>query len=399
MNGPISNVVLVVEDDVDARSNLADILELDGYTTRSAGTFAEALAADDWNLLAMILDRRLPDGIAEGFLPRLQTLAPDVPIIIVTGHADLEGAIAALRQGAADYIIKPVDADTLRARIAIIAETRRIKHELRLAQDKLMQAERLAAIGQTMTGLAHESRNALQRSQACLEMLALEVKDRPAALHFVARIQKAQDHLHQLYEEVRDYAAPIRLRYADHNLRTLLEQTWEHLASQRNGREARLDFDERDEWCSCRVDGFGIEQVFRNILENSLSACTDPVRITAGIQHCRLADKPAVQVSLADNGPGLTAVVKTRIFEPFFTTKTKGTGLGMAISRRIVEAHGGLIAIGTAEPAQFEGAPSERHGAEIIVILPLSDKHADERDSAVRLAPELQNEQRQGTTP
>src|SRR4029079_16020125 len=98
MNGPISNVVLVVEDDVDARSNLADILELDGYTTRSAGTFAEALAADDWNLLAVILHGRLPDGIAEGFLPRLQTLAPDVPIIIVTGHADLEGAIAALRQ-------------------------------------------------------------------------------------------------------------------------------------------------------------------------------------------------------------------------------------------------------------------------------------------------------------
>src|SRR5262249_19542081 len=60
------------------------------------------------------------------------------------------------------------------------------------AQQKSLQAERLAAIGQMMTGLAHESGNALARSQACLEMLALEVGDRPAALDLIARIQKAQ---------------------------------------------------------------------------------------------------------------------------------------------------------------------------------------------------------------
>lgn len=364
MNGQKSPVVLVVEDNADARSNLADILELDGYTTRNAGTFAEALAVDDWNLLAMILDRRLPDGTADEYLPRLRALAPDVPIIIITGYADLEGAIAALRQGAADYIIKPVNAENLRARIANIAETRRVKHELRQAQDKLLQSERLAAIGQMMTGLAHESRNALQRSQACLEMLALEVQDRPAALDFVARIQKAQDHLHQLYEEVRDYAAPIRLRYGDHDLRKLLEETWEHLASQRNGRDVLLDFNERDDWCTCRVDGFAIEQVFRNILENALSACPDPVRISVRCQYCQLSERPSIQVSLADNGPGLTSEVQLRIFEPFFTTKTKGTGLGMAISRRIVEAHGGRIAIGI----------PERHGAEIILILPLDER-------------------------
>ncbi len=399
MNSQIPNVVLVVEDDADMRSNLADILELDGIATHNAGTFAEALAVDDWNLLAMILDRRLPDGTADEYLPRLRVLAPDVPIIIITGYADIEGAIAALRQGAADYIIKPVDADTLRSRIAGIAETRRVKHELKQAQDKLLQSERLAAIGQMMTGLAHESRNALQRSQACLEMLALEVQDRPAALNFVARIQKAQDHLHQLYEEVRDYAAPIRLRYADHNLRTLLEQTWEHLASQRAGRDARLEFDERDEWCSCRVDGFAIEQVFRNILENSLSACADPLRITARIQHCRLAERPAIQVSLADNGPGLTVAAQMRIFEPFFTTKTKGTGLGMAISRRIVEAHGGLIALGNTELSLSAHQPAERRGAEIIVLLPLSERHANERDSAVSRDQQLPVDLRQGTTP
>jgi C4-dicarboxylate-specific signal transduction histidine kinase len=388
MNGENSHVVLVVEDNADARSNLADILELDGYATRNASTFAEALAFDDWNLLAMILDRRLPDGTADEFLPRLRDRAPDVPIVIVTGYADLEGAIAALRQGAADYIIKPVDADSLRARMARIAEARRVKQELKHVQERLVQSERLAAIGQMMAGLAHESRNALQRSQACLEMLALEVQDRPAALNFVARIQKAQDHLHQLYEEVRDYAAPIRLRYEAHDLRTLLEETWEHLTVQHDGRDARLEFAERDERCTCRVDRFAIEQVFRNILENSLSACCDPVRITARFQLCRLSERPAIQVSLADNGPGLTAEARQRIFEPFFTTKTKGTGLGMAISRRIVEAHGGRIAIGTPERPQSDRAGSDRphsnrHGAEIILILPHDERQGDEQQGTV----------------
>jgi hypothetical protein len=62
-----------------------------------------------------------------------------------------------------------------------------------------------------VAGLAHESRNALQRGQACLEMLALRLKGQPEALALVAGIQEAQDDLQRIYEEVRNYAAPIRL--------------------------------------------------------------------------------------------------------------------------------------------------------------------------------------------
>ena len=82
---------------------------------------------------------------------------------------------------------------------------------LKQAQERALQSERLAAIGEMVTGLAHESRNALQRCQACLEMLALAVRDRPEALDLIDRLQKAQDHLHHLYEDVRGYAAPIKL--------------------------------------------------------------------------------------------------------------------------------------------------------------------------------------------
>ena len=80
---------------------------------------------------------------------------------------------------------------------------------LKTAQQRALQAERLAAIGEMVAGLVHESRNALHRGQVCLEMLALEVEDRPEALNLIARLQRAQDDLYRLFEDVRSYAAPI----------------------------------------------------------------------------------------------------------------------------------------------------------------------------------------------
>src|SRR3954463_9966524 len=126
MSDPTSLRVLVIDDDADTRANLRDILELDGYAVEDAGSVAEALRVPEWSkFFAVILDRRLPDGTAEGLLPKLKRLAPQAAVIIVTGYADIEGAIAAIRQGAADYILKPVNPDLIRARLAGLADHRR----------------------------------------------------------------------------------------------------------------------------------------------------------------------------------------------------------------------------------------------------------------------------------
>src|SRR5437016_743516 len=106
--------ILDVDDDPDTRANLCDIRELDGTPVRSAGTVAEVLDWKDWSqVAAVLLDRRLPDGTAEELLPWLRRKAPQAAVLIVTGHSDLHGAIAALRQGAADYILKPINPDGL----------------------------------------------------------------------------------------------------------------------------------------------------------------------------------------------------------------------------------------------------------------------------------------------
>ncbi|HVC92785.1 MAG TPA: ATP-binding protein [Pirellulales bacterium] len=217
--------------------------------------------------------------------------------------------------------------------------------DLKRVQDQLLQSERLAAIGQMVAGLAHESRNALQRSQACLGMLAKRIRDQPEALEFVAGIQQAQDDLYRLYEGVRGYTAPIRLKRERCDLGQVLHEAWSQLDSSRRGREARFREHGDRQDLACDVDRFAAAQVFRNVLENSLSATRGTALIDITWSAGVLEQVPALRVALCDDGPGLNDEQRRRIFEPFYTTKTHGTGLGMAISKRIVDAHGGRIAV------------------------------------------------------
>jgi PAS domain S-box-containing protein len=234
---------------------------------------------------------------------------------------------------------------------------------LKLSQERTLQAERLAAIGQMVTGLAHESGNALARIQACLEMLGLEVQDRPAALELLQRVQNAQNHLQQLYDEVRNYAAPLKLEREPWPLDAVWRQAWSNLTVRRQGRTAAVREQARGINLDCPIDPFRMEQVFRNIFENTLAACRDPVEIRVLCTEAALLEpagaRAALHIGVRDNGPGLAPEVRRRLFEPFFTTKTKGTGLGMAIAKRIIEAHGGRIEADSAGP-----------GTEIHIYLP-----------------------------
>ena len=133
--------------------------------------------------------------------------------------------------------------------------------DLNQAQQRALQAERLAGIGQMSTGLAHESRNALQRIQACAEMLELEVEGNAEAMDLVRRIKLAQDHMHRLFDEVRGYAAPVNLDCSDCHLGSIWREAWEILMPQWEERIAELVENTSDVplrslattsgWCSC----------------------------------------------------------------------------------------------------------------------------------------------------
>lgn len=209
--------------------------------------------------------------------------------------------------------------------------------------------------------MAHESRNAFQRSQACLELLALELEDRPAELELVSRIQRALDHLHRLYEEVRDYAAPIKLDRQLCDLAHLWRDAWSHLEVNRAGKDVILQESVECVDLASHVDWFALGQVFRNIFENAIAACSEPGTIWVNCSEASLNGQPAISIQIRDSGTGIPIDARGRVFDAFFTTKTKGTGLGMAIARRIVEAHGGAIELG-----------NQDKGAEFVIVLPRS---------------------------
>ena len=243
--------------------------------------------------------------------------------------------------------------------------------EQKQAEERAMHSERLAAIGHMITVVTHESRNSLQLSQANLEMLVVALEElqqstsasncRVAeAIGCAQRIQTAQDRLQRLFDELRDFAAPLSLDREIYNLEPLVGQVLNELSSLHTDKQIRLRHQTNDVNLRCAVDPFRMHQVFRNILENSIVACPDPTKLDVAWSPSQLNGSPALRVVMHDNGPGLTAEQKQKCFEPFFTTRRGGTGLGLAITRRIVEARGGQIA------AQGNG----RGGAEFVITLP-----------------------------
>jgi signal transduction histidine kinase len=231
------------------------------------------------------------------------------------------------------------------------------------AAAKVQQSERLAAIGQMVTGLAHESRNVLQRSHACLEALLQDIEDRPEALKQAHRIQNALDRLHILYEEVRNYAAPINLDREAVDLVRLTSTAWYNLETRWRDLSTTLAVN-----CSQPADAIiladrhRLDQVLTNLLQNAIDAAGPSGAICCTI--ARTPDNAYCQLTLEDNGPGISGDRLSRIFEPFFTTKTKGTGLGLAITRRIIEAHHGKIEVDR----------SELGGARMTISLPANDQ-------------------------
>jgi signal transduction histidine kinase len=330
--------------------------------TRFAGCADWLARQPPWSdLPVVLLHRGGPD--APGLPPATpgHVIVLDRPVRVATLVSVVRSALRARER---QYQIRDHLAERERAQEALRRAhdelERRVQErtaELRESQAKALRAERLAAIGQMVAGLAHESRNALQRAQACLSVLNFRLADRPDLTDLLDRIQAAQDDLHRLFNNVRDYAAPIHLDLGPCDLAEVWRQAWADLEPLRQDGAACLTEEPAGD-ASCLADAFHLRQVFRNLLENALGAGAG--RVVVGCARAELDGREAVRVVVRDNGPGFAGLDRAKIFQPFITTKVRGTGLGLAICKRIVEAHEGTIALGD--------GPGP--GAEILVTLP-----------------------------
>src|SRR5262249_36840803 len=152
----------------------------------------------------------------------------------------------------------------------------------------------------------------------------------------LSRALQAQGELKQLLEDVREYAAPVRLDVARCHLGAVWREAWSQARA-----PAAVEGDVAegcagtDLWLS--ADRARLTQVFRNLFENAIEAAGQAVCIQIVCREATLNGRPALRVIVSDNGPGLGDGLPERVFEPFYTTKPHGTGLGMAIARHIVE--------------------------------------------------------------
>ncbi len=244
---------------------------------------------------------------------------------------------------------------------------------LNTLREQFSNAERLASYGHIAAGIAHEVKNPLGGIRGAAELLGLWGKEDDRASRTADMIVREVDRITGLVEELMVFARGDRLEVASVNVHRLLDEMIQNAELDTAATGVEFDRQYDPSIPEVEADAARLTQVFLNLVRNSIQAMeeadTDVRRITIvtrmPLDH-RLTGAsgrpiPTVQVSMRDTGPGIAPDVLARLATPFFTTKTKGTGLGLAVSRHWVDRHGGRLRIESAL----------EHGTQVHVDLPL----------------------------
>ncbi|MEM7626397.1 MAG: ATP-binding protein [Planctomycetota bacterium] len=227
---------------------------------------------------------------------------------------------------------------------ALQNEVARLHRELASKNAQLERGKRLAALGEMAAGIAHEIRNPLAAIQLYAEMVTADLEPDAMTQQSAAiaadnsrKIAEAVRGLSAIVLDVLSFARQIEPRARACDGRELLQRV---VDAHRPAIEAAgVAVDMRCEVRVIDADPDLLHQALLNLVRNAVDAMTDR---DGGVLSLAIESH---RVVVADTGPGLPAEVIDRIFNPFFTTRNTGTGLGLAIVHRIIDAHGGTIAV------------------------------------------------------
>jgi len=236
-------------------------------------------------------------------------------------------------------------------------------------EDRLRHAERLAALGRLVAGVAHEVRNPLATIRLRVQMAQREVRNARVDESCAIALEEIE-RLNGMVNRLLNFARPVRFQPEPTDLKQLTEQRLNRFVetAQKNGIHFVTSFPE--DGTSLPIDQSKMAQVFDNVIQNAIEAMTESggtlwVSVTSTVKSVSGIDK--VRVEFRDSGNGISSNTISRIFDPFFTTKPSGTGLGLSICHEFVRAHGGEI--------QVESA--EGDGTSVRIILPVHDRVAE----------------------
>ncbi len=289
----------------------------------------------------------------QALLEALRAVSADMLLPFVSGETVL--GFLALRD---DRSAEPYSTTEI-ANLMKIAETAAtVIWNSRMAE-RLRERERLAAIGAMAAGLAHEIRNPLGSIKGAAEYLdpsSMNAEDG----EFLEVIIEETNRLNSVVSQFLDYARPFRARIAPADLNLIVQKTAKLIEAQHKDEPGRLDLQLEDDIPIISADGEQIKQVILNLVLNGLEASKDRARpVTLSTRH--LPERGCVELRVLDQGSGIPPDDLHQIFIPFFTTKQNGTGLGLAVTQRIITNHGGTISANS----------RVGEGTEFVIQLPL----------------------------
>jgi signal transduction histidine kinase len=224
---------------------------------------------------------------------------------------------------------------------ATVAALRRSQAELEaFYRERMVRADRFAAVGEIATGLAHEIKNPLAGLSGALELLAEDLSTHPRHSEVVGEMRHQVKRLTHTMESLLSFARPAKPRLRGCDVNATLEKVLFLIRQQCRGCNVELRSELAEGLPAVLADAGQLEQVFLNICLNAVQA----MHGDGGLLGIR--SRPGegqVIVEVSDTGPGIPADLRAQIFKPFFTTKREGNGLGLAISARIITEHGGHI--------------------------------------------------------
>lgn len=220
--------------------------------------------------------------------------------------------------------------------------------EIKQLQAELHRKDRLAAIGQVVAGVAHEIRNPLFGITSVAQILTREVDLTLAHRELVQAMLSETQRLNALIGDLLVFGRPAALERRPTDLHQILEGCFHLYAGEIRERSIELRKVYHSQLPTLLVDQDKLIQVFLNLLKNAIEAISTGGTVTVETRPHRRGEihkGDDVEVSISDTGCGIPLEDRDRIFDLFFTTKPRGSGLGLPICRRIIEDHGGKIAL------------------------------------------------------
>jgi signal transduction histidine kinase/uncharacterized membrane-anchored protein YhcB (DUF1043 family) len=231
-------------------------------------------------------------------------------------------------------------------------------------QREAAQRERLSSLGRLSTVVAHEIRNPLMIIKTCLRTLRRDDARPEQVKAAIKDIDEEVGRLNHIVSEVLDFARPIKFDLGPVDVNALAEDAVRAAVAANGHNGIRLDLDRTIPVVT--TDAERLRQALVNILGNAIQAVEgegdDPRAEHAAIRlHTFRVDARRVAITVSDRGSGIAPEDLPRVFDPYFTTRRTGTGIGLAISRNIIEGLGGRITV----------ASAHAHGTEVRIELPL----------------------------